>query len=64
MEHGKQKNECCDSKGYIKGIVCNVVECAYHHNKSECCAGTICVGPVSAETSADTACATFKPRTV
>ena len=47
---------------HIKGIVCDVRNCAYHNGKSECYAGSICVGPCEADCSANTVCATFKPR--
>ena len=63
MEQNKQKNECkCDADKHIKGIMCNVEHCAYHNGKNECYAGCICVGPCNAESSADTVCATFKPK--
>ncbi|MBR7116244.1 MAG: DUF1540 domain-containing protein [Clostridia bacterium] len=59
----KQKNECTpDMAKHIKGIVCDVRNCAYHNGKSECYAGSICVGPCEADCSANTVCATFKPR--
>ena len=64
MEANKQHNDCkCDSSKHIKGIVCDVKNCAYHSGTSECYAGCICVGPNEADCSANTSCATFKPRT-
>ena len=63
MEDNKQRNECrCDSSKHIKGIVCDVRNCAYHSGKNECYAGCISVGPREADCSANTVCATFKPR--
>jgi hypothetical protein len=53
----------CDTTKHIKGIMCDVKNCAYHYGKSECCAVCISVGPSSAESSSATACVTFKPRT-
>lgn len=56
-------NECAKNEAkHIKGIVCDVKNCAYHSGKSECYAGSICVGPNEASCSANTSCATFKPR--
>lgn len=54
------KNGC--SKNPIKGIRCDVKNCVYHDCETYCTAGEIAVGPSSAHTSADTACATFKER--
>ena len=63
LEEKKQKNECChEGSKLIKGIVCDVRDCAYHDGKSDCYAGTICVGPCEAGCSANTSCATFKPK--
>ena len=50
--------KCC---GHIKGVVCDVKNCAYHDGETRCTAGEITVGPTYASTSHDTACATFKP---
>ena len=52
----------CDMSKPIKGIMCDVRNCAYHKGESECCAGCISVGPGSAESSSGTACVTFKPK--
>lgn len=63
MEENKFQNDCkCDTKKHIKGIVCDVKNCAYHNGESNCYAGCICVGPHDAKCSANTVCATFKPR--
>lgn len=62
MEEKKYQTECkCDESKHIKGIVCDVKNCAYHSGKSECYAGCISVGPGSANSSSGTACVTFKP---
>ena len=64
MENNKQKTDsCCDTSKSIKGIVCDVKNCAYHDGETRCMAGEITVGPAYASTSGDTVCATFKPNT-
>ena len=65
MEEKKYENDCCSknaAKKHIKGIDCDVKNCAYHDGVKDCCAGKICVGPSDAKSSSGTACATFKPR--
>ena len=63
MEEKKMQNDCkCDASKHIKGIVCDVKNCVYHGNKTDCYAGEICVGPSDAKCSANTVCATFKPK--
>lgn len=59
----EDKKNCttCDTTKRIKGIVCDVKNCAYHHGTSDCCAGMIMVGPREASSSSATNCATFKP---
>lgn len=62
----KKNGRCgtgCDSSKCIKGIVCDVTNCAYHAEGNHCYAGTISVGPRSADCSANTNCVTFKPKT-
>ena len=49
-------------KNHIKGIRCDVKNCMYHDCDTYCTATEIAVGPSSATTSSDTACATFKER--
>lgn len=63
-EMNERKNsDCkCDSTKCIKGVVCDVKNCAYHSGESHCYAGTISVGPREASCSANTNCATFKPK--
>ena len=60
----KQMNACCGHEGskQIKGVHCDVKNCAYHDGQNECYAGTILVGPCEAGCSANTSCATFKPK--
>ena len=57
-------NKCCGSKSteHIKGISCDVKNCVYHDCETYCTASQIAVGPSSAKSSSDTACATFKER--
>lgn len=57
-EHSKNGCTC----KHIEGIICDVKNCTHHIGESYCTANQIVVGPSSAETSAGTACATFKPR--
>ena len=47
---------------HIRGIVCDVQNCAYHDGDNFCTATRIRVGPTYANKSGQTACATFKPR--
>lgn len=64
MENQK-KSGCsggCDPKKHVKGVMCDVKNCAYHDGKCDCYAGSISVGPTEATCSANTACATFKPK--
>lgn len=46
----------------IDGITCDVTNCVYHEEGSLCTAREIKVGPQYAASSADTVCATFKPK--
>ena len=63
MENKKLTNECkCDASKHIKGIKCDVKNCVYHADRNNCYAGSISVGPREADCSANTNCATFKPR--
>lgn len=65
MNHETQKCGPCSintSKDHIKGIKCDVKNCVYHDCETYCTAKQIAVGPSSATSSADTACATFKER--
>ncbi|MGN1169438.1 MAG: DUF1540 domain-containing protein [Acutalibacteraceae bacterium] len=47
----------------IKDIKCNVSHCIYNEDNSKCTAGSIEVGPSSANCCSDTLCATFEPNT-
>lgn len=47
-----------------KGIGCDVQNCYYHDPSNYCTADQINVGPVSAVTSADTICVTFRPKDI
>ena len=64
MNCGNDKRGCGTdgSKEHIKGIRCDVKNCMYHDCETYCTATQIAVGPSSATSSADTACATFKER--
>ena len=56
------EGRCC-GKDVIKRITCDVKNCEYHDGENKCTAGHITVGPVSAQTSGETLCATFKTKT-
>ena len=62
MEDKKYSTEC-ESGKCLKGIVCDALHCAYNNGHNACCAKQITVGPADADCSADTVCATFKPKT-
>ena len=56
----------CGQKGchdkLNEGVKCDVQNCVYHAGEKYCTAKCIAVGPHSAQTSADTICATFKQK--
>ena len=60
------ENRSPGSKGekHLKGVVCDVKNCAYHDGDSFCAAGRIAVGPSFAKTAGETVCATFKPKSL
>jgi len=59
----KKTGKCCGSEEKkIKGVVCDVKNCVYHEGQNNCYAGCISVGPREADCSANTNCATFKPK--
>ena len=62
MEEKKYETDCETCKKPIKGVMCDVKNCAYHAGQNSCYAGCISVGPREASCSANTNCATFKPR--
>lgn len=47
---------------HIRGIICDVVNCAYHDGDNYCTAERVAIGPSYASMCADTVCATFKPK--
>lgn len=47
---------------HIKGIGCDVKNCAYHDGDCYCTADKVTIGPSYATSSADTVCATFKEK--
>ena len=65
MEEMNHMNDCRnDSCKAIKGVMCDVKNCAYHSGTTTCMAGRISVGPCEANCSANTSCATFKPKQI
>ncbi len=64
MEDKKCKSGCgsTSKQKHVDGIVCDVKNCAYHDCETECYAGKVSIGPRDASCSANTVCATFKPR--
>ena len=57
----KMSRGCCGSK-HLKGVKCDVENCYYNDCASHCTANEIAVGPHSADTSGETLCVTFKPK--
>jgi hypothetical protein len=55
-----ERNCCNNNKNVIKGITCDVTNCAYNQADGKCCAGHIKVGPEQAHASRETLCTTFK----
>ena len=47
---------------HIRGIVCDVRNCAYHDGDNYCTADKIAIGPSYATCSTDTVCASFKQK--
>ena len=60
----QENKKCRNGSCHIEGIVCDVQNCQYHVDGCHCAAGKISVGPSNAVSSADTVCATFKPREI
>ncbi len=46
----------------LKGVSCDATNCVYNGKNNTCHAAEISVGPHSACSSAETICATFKPK--
>ncbi|MBE6708130.1 MAG: DUF1540 domain-containing protein [Ruminococcaceae bacterium] len=46
--------------GRLRGVSCDVMSCVYHDGESFCTASHITVGPTSALSAPQTACATYK----
>ena len=53
---------CANGKCVNEGITCDVKNCQYHTGECHCTAEMIKVGPNFACSSAETICATFKPK--
>ena len=47
---------------HIRGIICDVKNCAYHDGDNYCTADKVAVGPSYATNCTDTVCATFKQK--
>ena len=60
----ENKNMCGQKKPehYNHGINCDAKNCVYHAGEKHCTAKCISVGPMNAQTSADTICSTFKQK--
>ena len=59
-----QSNEkTCKTCRCNEGVSCDVTNCVYHDCQNCCTAKEIAVGPAKAETSAETLCVTFRPKT-
>ncbi|MBE6631134.1 MAG: DUF1540 domain-containing protein [Ruminococcaceae bacterium] len=59
-ENGKASSK---EPHHIKGIRCDVKNCAYHDGELFCTADKVSIGPSFANSCADTVCATFKEKT-
>lgn len=62
MNDRSRQEETSRAPKHIKGIVCDVRNCAYHDSDSYCTAEKISVGPSYACSCTDTVCATFKQK--
>ena len=62
MNDRSRQEETSRAPKHIKGIVCDVRNCAYHDGDSYCTAEKIAVGPSYACSCTDTVCATFKQK--
>ncbi len=60
--HGDAREGKGKNQHHIKGVICDVHNCAYHDGDNYCTASKIAVGPSFATSCADTVCATFKQR--
>ena len=60
----KQNKESTKTGKHLKGVACDVKNCAFHDGESYCAANRIAVGPSYANTSGETVCATFKPKSL
>ncbi|MGM9653459.1 MAG: DUF1540 domain-containing protein [Eubacteriales bacterium] len=49
---------------HLRGVACDVRNCAFHDGENCCTASRIAVGPSFAVTSGETVCATFKPKSL
>ncbi|MBR6644777.1 MAG: DUF1540 domain-containing protein [Clostridia bacterium] len=49
---------------HIKGIGCDVKNCVYHDGECYCTACKVSIGPSYAKSSSETACATFKEKSL
>ena len=59
--HYDCKTGNCGDK-YNEAIRCDAKNCVYHAGEKHCTAKCISVGPMNAQTSADTICSTFKQK--
>ncbi len=59
--HGEHRGKQSSSH-HIKGVVCDVKNCAHHDGVNYCTAEKIAVGPSFATSCTDTVCATFKQK--
>ena len=49
---------------HLRGVRCEVTSCAYHDGERYCCADRITVGHSYAKNGEQTACATYKERSI
>ena len=58
------KNTSEKTGKHLKGVACDVKNCAFHDGDSYCAANRIAVGPSYAKSTGETVCATFKPKSL
>ncbi len=63
MENMHKTDDACRCNKCLKGVCCDVEHCTFNDGENHCFATQISVGPHSADCSAQTVCATFKPKT-
>lgn len=61
-DKGQRQHKEASGKGIQECISCDVKNCYYHDSSNYCTAEQINVGPGSAQSSVETLCTTFRPK--